>query len=284
MLPNFIIVGAAKSGTTSLWHYLKQHPEIYMSTIKSPEFFVNGLMNKVDPVPNLTEYGKLFHPNEKTKAIGEASPNYLNYYNEAADRIKNLIPDCKIIILLRDPVERLYSRYYGHFVRDKLYKGSFESKMDEFKHIEKYAPAIKYYQDVFGPENVKILITEFMKKDLNSLLNQIWKFLGVSEIKIKDSSEINISGNPKSKALQKVIKSGILINNPFSKFLKLFLKKETRNKFKRYLQNINLNKKPEMKPETRLYLEKYFLSDIESIEKLTGYNLKSIWLKEIKTN
>ncbi len=122
-LPNFLVIGAAKSGTTALHEYLKQHPQIYMSPQKEPHFFsLEG--KKVDfrgpgdkreeqlnnSVTNIEDYRKLFQGVSNEIAIGESSTSYLNN-PEAPERIRHYIPNAKLIAILRNPVARAYSSF-----------------------------------------------------------------------------------------------------------------------------------------------------------------------------
>ena len=109
-LPNFFIVGAAKSGTTSLAEYLKQHPEIFMSEFKEPHYFLPEGAMASNYYGTWDNYMSLFKDVRNEKAIGEASTGYL-YYPESARMIINRIPDAKIIISLRNPVEMAFSLY-----------------------------------------------------------------------------------------------------------------------------------------------------------------------------
>ena len=121
MLPNFLVVGASKAGTTSVYEYLRQHPEIYMSRVKEPHYFsflggmpdfqgVNDDRFKAAVVTDEQQYRGLFDAVGGEAAVGEASVSYL-YYPAAAENIHATIPECRIIILLRDPVERALSQY-----------------------------------------------------------------------------------------------------------------------------------------------------------------------------
>lgn len=126
ILPNFLIIGAAKSGTSSIYDYLKQHPQIYMSSIKEPIFFAFegeqidefGPFND-DPLAkgtltnsatNIDDYQALFRDVDGEKAIGEASVRYL-YFSKSPNRIKKYIPEAKLIAILRNPVDRAYSHF-----------------------------------------------------------------------------------------------------------------------------------------------------------------------------
>src|ERR687894_3261543 len=113
-MPNFFIIGAQKAGTTSLYYYLKQHPQIYMSPRKEPHFF-KGMHSELrksgrglPPVTDLGDYQALFRGVTDEKAIGEASASYL-YSPKAPALIKSSIPDAKLIAVLRNPADRAYS-------------------------------------------------------------------------------------------------------------------------------------------------------------------------------
>src|SRR5580765_3646808 len=119
-LPNFLIIGAGKSGTTALYEYLKQHPQVYMSPVKEPRFFAfegesvnfggpwgERLNPEVMAFNSIASYSALFEDVEDETAIGEASPIYL-WAAKAAARIHRRVPDARLIAILRDPVERAY--------------------------------------------------------------------------------------------------------------------------------------------------------------------------------
>ena len=116
-LPNFLIIGSAKGGTSSLHYYLRQHPQIFMPDLKEPRFFAlegetlnfqnpDSAINH-DSVTNLREYKNLFANAINEIGIGEASPLYL-YSEKAVRRIKHYVPDAKLIVILRNPVDRSF--------------------------------------------------------------------------------------------------------------------------------------------------------------------------------
>src|SRR5262245_44057756 len=116
-LPNFFIVGAPKAGTTSLYEYLRRHPQVYMSPVKEPNYFsyadtvAQNLYHKEKGIEQWDEYVKLFEASNGAHAIGEASVSYL-FYPEVPRRLNEKFPDARIIIVLRNPVDRAYSHYY----------------------------------------------------------------------------------------------------------------------------------------------------------------------------
>ena len=112
-LPTFLIVGAAKSGTSSLWHYLKAHPEVFVPEPKEVNFFNDdGVF-----VKGVDWYASLFAAGAGKKAIGEASPAYL-YADESPARMAEIVPQVRLVAILRNPIDRahshyLHARYYG---------------------------------------------------------------------------------------------------------------------------------------------------------------------------
>ena len=218
MLPNFFIVGAAKSGTTSIWQYLSQHPEIYFPQNKEPNYFAyRGLELPVDSGPassdelyrklffltirDADEYQKLFDGVRGETAVGEASVRYL-YFKHCAQEIKNTVPDAKIIIVLRDPIKRLYSHYTmmrGLYALEPLsISAAIDAETDRIKagwdwdwhylNVSRYGEQVQRYLDVFGQDQVRVLIYEEFAKNPRATLSTIYDFLGVSDNPAADIS------------------------------------------------------------------------------------------------
>ena len=124
-MPTFLIIGAGKSGTTSLYYYLKQHPQVYMSPVKEAHFFDQDEGEKPDfrgpgrssppPITSIEDYRALFRGVTDETAVGEATPSYI-YIPGAPGRIRRRIPDAKLIAGLRNPTDRAYSAFL-HTVR-----------------------------------------------------------------------------------------------------------------------------------------------------------------------
>ena len=114
-LPNLFIVGAAKSGTTSLHNYLNQHPDVFMCTPKEPHFLINNEIGKDRisiGVSDKNKYLNLFLKGKKKQYRGESSVMYLMYPDIVIPKINQQYgEDCKIIIMLRNPIERAYSGF-----------------------------------------------------------------------------------------------------------------------------------------------------------------------------
>lgn len=185
--PNLFVVGAAKAGTTSLWRYLGQHPEIFMSRLKEPHFF-SGYRPPIYPVVHdEAAYLRLFAA-AATRLRGEASPSYL-WSEAAATRIKRVSPDAKILIALRDPVERAHS-LHAHVRRIGLERAGFAAAVaaelrsgsppegSEYVARSRYAADVARYRDLFG-ENVRVILFEELVADVGRELAGVFAFLGV---------------------------------------------------------------------------------------------------------
>jgi len=145
--PNFFIVGAPRAGTSSLWEYLKAHDEIFMSTLKEPNFFHNVLLkNKPQySISNKKKYLNLFKDVKNEKAIGEASTTYL-HDPDSAQLIHAVVPKARIIIILRNPIDRAFSHYSFH-VKLGIQQIPFDKviRKDTSCINEKFSNPPKYY-------------------------------------------------------------------------------------------------------------------------------------------
>lgn len=317
-IPNFFIVGAAKAGTTSLYYYLKQHPDIYMSPVKEPHYFAkdidinkfsidykkNSLILNKENIANFNllelhsayvrdfeTYKQLFKHRKNEKVIGEASVSYL-YSKVAAKEIYNYNPNAKILIILRDPIERAFSHYLMNLSLGLTTKKDFiKEVMEDYEKKEKgwgishlyielglYSDQIKRYLEIFPKENIKIVKFEMLKNYTEETLKDIFKFLGVENSNFKiDLSIKNASYIP----------TNPLIN----RFLNMYILNTIRTKIRPYIhpsiwqilsktyRNIFFKKnKPILTHEDRIILLDYFINDIKKVEDLTSLNLKN-WLK-----
>ena len=126
-LPNFLVIGTGRAGTTSLYHYLAQHPQIFMSPVKEPKFFAleghsldfrgpGDERIRAETTTTLSAYRQLFDGVRDEIAVGEASTLYLSH-ETAPDAIARYVPDVRLIALLRDPAARAHSAFQ-HLTRD----------------------------------------------------------------------------------------------------------------------------------------------------------------------
>lgn len=195
MKVDFFIVGAPKSGTTSLYHYLNQHQDICMSLIKEPNYFSSeelndqGLYYKAKVISKLESYHKIFIKEKDHQLLGEASVSYLFYQNVPL-KIYKYNPNAKIIILLRNPIERAHSHYLmdyrlGHtkISLDSILNDSSVKDhallYQQYIELGFYYNQVKRYVDVFGHDNVCVMLYDKLKENNEQLTNNILRFLNV---------------------------------------------------------------------------------------------------------
>lgn len=298
-MPNFLVIGARKAGTTSLYHYLDQHPKVYMSPVKEPNFFaIEG--KKADyrgpdaatrvnrwSVADPEEYEALFSGAGQSKAVGEASPAYL-CNPEAPERIKRHVPDARLIAVLRDPAERAYSAYM-HQVRDGRETLGFAEALDaeEWRTRANWAPGWRYtregfyheglsrYFELFGGERIRVYLYEELRADPLGLVRDAYRFLGVEDSFEPDTSRRhNPSGVPKSRLLVSVLKRP----NPLKSALRPLLPEGLRGRLSEGLQRRNLSEAPPLEAGVRGRLVETYREDVLALEGLIGRDL-SAWLR-----
>ena len=299
IMPNFLLIGAAKAGTSAIYDYIDQHPQIYMSPEKEPMFFAfegekpnfsgpgDDHSSNYYSVTDLTAYQNLFKGVSTQKAIGEASALYL-YHPKAPERISHYIPDAKLIAILRDPVKRAYSNFL-HLVRDSREPlTNFTEAMQQedsrihnnwewfwhYRHLGLYSEQIQRYLERFSQDKIRIYLYEDFTKDPVGMLQNCFEFLEIDTTFVPDmSAKVNVSGFTKNKALHNFLRQP----NPIKNLAKVFLPTKLAKRMKASVQNQNLVK-PELSDEVRQELiETYFKDDILKLQDLIGRDL-SAWL------
>jgi hypothetical protein len=179
--PNFIIIGAAKAGTTSLYHYLSQHPDVYMSPIKEPGYYCDEeQVRDIPAVRSREAYESLFSGTGAAQAIGEATSSYLNAV-AGIDRMHADLPGARLIVSLRHPVDRAYSSYLARCARgietstpeDALWPGhiSFETSL--------YGERLQRYFGRFPREQVKVIFFDDLIARPQDTVRDVFRFLGL---------------------------------------------------------------------------------------------------------
>jgi len=297
-LPNFLIIGAAKSGTTALYRYMKQHPEIYLSDRKEPHFFsftdqtklTNGPDDYVrKAITNFDEYQGLFNNVRGEKAIGEASPTYI-YIPGTAERILSIIPDVKIIAILRNPADRAFSAYM-HLVRDGIEtSNNFQEALKKeneriannwgpiwhFINSGFYFKQLSKYYEIFDKSQIKIVIYDDFDRSPQTELKSIYKFLDINDqFEANTNSRPNVSGIPKNRIYQSVVDYFFLNNNPIRSLSRILFSEETRWRVTTNFRNLNLRKN-QIPENIKKQLLAIFKNDIIQLEKLIDKDL-SCW-------
>lgn len=217
ILPDFLIVGANKAGTTSLANYLNKHPKVKFSDVKEPMFFnstadmISTSKKKADlanPYIAITidQYSKLFEKHKKSVTLfAEASTAYLATPKTSAALMKKITPNAKIIAVLREPISRAVSAYkmcLGNGIEDRTFGEIVKNAKNEMtilgahgvkEYIRNglYAQLLQPYYDYFPKENLLILNYDEFIQNPKGFLNNIFSFLHIEPIKIDFNKKYN---------------------------------------------------------------------------------------------
>ena len=294
-LPNLLIIGAAKSGTTSLYNYLSQHSDLFTSSHKEPHFLINNEIGKTR-IPNgiteLKSYMDLFLGKDSFKYRVEASTMYLQFPDISIKNIrKYLDADTKIIIMLRNPIDRAFSGY-NHVKRFNLAENlSFENALElsedryhtnvnitpasRYKNIGLYYEMVKKFMKEFN-ESLHIIIYEDFISEPQKELDKVCSFLSINQIQFNVNSKYMVGGwQWKSPFLKKFFLSKGIIKKLF-RFL--FPLSSLRAFLKKNIIRNQTSKVPMMKKATREHLLEYYYNDIVKLSKLLSLDLNK-WLK-----
>ncbi len=301
--PNFLIIGAAKAGTTSLYHYLQQHPAVYRSLHKEPNFFAfdgettagrgPGFCKMLRKRYTVETYRALFTGATTETAIGEASTKYL-YRLHSVERIYHYRPDMKLIAVLRHPVDRGYSQYRQNLMKGQEIAHSFEAAVaiepqrlaadgqDKYHYLDRgyYGRQLQAYFKRFDPAQMRIYLYEDLVANPARLLADIAEFLEIdSAFPFDTATRHNSTGKARVPKYYPVFR------------LWRWLKETRRGKVK-YRQLNRLRKRlinytmkalnhstwmPPLRPELRRQLSERYRDDIALLSELIHRDL-SHWL------
>jgi hypothetical protein len=275
-LPNFLVIGAPKAGTGSLHDYLRQHPEIFVPNKKDPRWFCfEGQANRHRfPVRSLAEYEALFAGVTGEKAIGESTALYF-WSKVAPQNIKDTIPDARLIVSLREPVQRAFSIYHMNLRTEGQNEGlSFLQALKVDPILQRtYHEALSAYLERFDRSRMKVILFEELSKDTLRTVQSLFAFLGVDPGFVPDLKISNPGGVPKSKWLHRLMTDYRL--RTWSRTLLpeswVYAAKD--------LRSLNLDKKKmQLTEEERAAAYAFFRDDILRTQDLVGIDL-SRWLK-----
>ena len=287
--PNFIISGFPKCGTTSLHHYLNEHPQIFMPSQKELHFFTFKILSQLKSGPkdkivketqidSLEKYLRFFKNIKNELAIGDTSPSYINYPSEFV-KIKKYLNDPKIIIVLRDPINRAYSNYL-HLKREQRETLSFNEAIDAeeeriknkysdfwyYKFNSTYFEKVVKAKEVFS--DVLILTIEQLNKNPEKTIRQVCQFLKVDDsFKIEQiSRKFNLGGNYKINLITKILFQPSWFKNRIKQvikptpFIKIILMK---------LSSFFISKPETIDDKTLRHLTKYFKEDVAKLKNIS---------------
>lgn len=287
MQPNFLCIGTQKAGTTTLHDILIQHPEVYLPESKEAHFFdINehyerGLKWWVDT---------FFSSVRSETIIGAMTPEYL-YYEEVPLRIlETLGPNIKIIVLLRNPVDRAFSHYLmtkrrgfenysfkeaTHLEKDRIKDGEFERSHFSYTSRGMYCEQVKRYRNIFPKENILVVrFEDDLLDNRQATISKILNFLELDDMPLN----VNMKSNKATQARFKRLSSLIYKDSNLKKILRYFIKSSTiKIKINTYLDSLNQTTKnisTLTDDEKNYYLNKYFINDIKALEDLLKIDLE----------
>ncbi len=299
--PDFFIVGAPKSGTTAMNEYLSVHPDIYIPPQKEMHFFGADL-NFGGPFyrRNLAAYLDTYAAWDRQKRAGEASVWYL-YSTQAAAEIKAFNPDSSVIIMLREPVEMLYSLYYQFLWDGNEHLPTFEAALAAendrragknitrttylpqgllYREAALYTDQVRRYFDVFGRERVHVIIYDDFAADVRACYQHTLAFLGVDTERIEtDFAVVNANKYADKIAVRNILRDPIV--RRAARAVRPFLPRpiydalqNAQTRFKR--SNTRFEKRPPLNPDLRAALKREFAPEVARLGDLLGRDL-SAW-------
>lgn len=309
MLPNFLVVGAPKAGSTALHHGLAEHPDVYMSPHKEPFYFSHfedspphpgpGDVQMVPPggrptqaremiVTRREDYEALFEGAADEKGIGEACPEYL-YSAVAAARIRETIPSARCIAIFRNPVDRAYSSYC-HLRRDgrepcETFAEALAREperialnwhsMWHFREVGYYGRQWQRYVDLFPPDQLYPILHDDLRKDAEATYRGMFEFLGVDpNAPVNLQQRPNRSGTPRSRFLLNLTNG----ENAMRRVAKAMVPTRFRESIRQSFMRVNLKSNPPLPDAVRAELVETFREDVGHLAKLLNRDL-SHWLR-----
>jgi len=298
-MPNLFVIGAAKAGTTALYSCLTQHPQVFHSRVKEPEFF-----SKEDYYARGLDWYQGWHfvGAEDYPVRAEATPHYLYWSEKVAPRIKEACRErpVKFIVSFRDPVSRAYSMYWN-MVREGIEDLAFDEALRvEERRLQqnrnelyqlgsmaygysagsRYASLLQPYLELFSPDDFFFLLQDDLKSRANETCREIFEFLGIeSSIEINPSNS-NPAAMPRSRLLHKALRRRPL----FKEFIKPFIPirvRRLRRSLKSKIMKANLKETPyvPLQPQLARELRLSYRTEIDELERITGRELSS-WKAE----
>ena len=297
--PDFLFVGTAKAGTTSLYHHLKKHPQVCLP-LKETFFFADRIFRDNHmPFPYQRPKDEMILEEEKYRSVysncngkvtGEIGTGYLYYHDIAIPKIKEYLGDqVKVGIVLRNPVDRAYSAYMHH--RKDLHETSslaaVWNKEEErirdnwdfmwyYREVGFYHDQVKAYLDNF--ENVQVFYFDDLRNDPDSFMGSVCDFLEIDPLSDWSADrKYNPSGVPRLAFLQRAITQEGPVKQLFRPVVRKLFSKEKRKRMRKFIKNKNLRSQEKMTEKDRRMLIEAYREDVVKLEVLLNKDLAH-WL------
>jgi hypothetical protein len=291
--PDFFIVGAPKCGTTALYTYLRQHPQVFMPARKEPHYFGSDLVF-LDR-PRLTEQGyrELFAGADEKQRVGESSVFYL-YSERAAREIAQFAPEAQILVMLRNPIDMLHS-----FHSQRLFNGTehivdFEEALEaeadrrrglrlprnvglaqglHYRELARFGEQVERYQEVFAPERIRVILYEDFRAHTAKVYREVCAFLGIDPDCEPEFAVVNANKSARSRRVSELLWAAPA---PLRRIVRVLLPSASvRETLARSLRRLNTREAPRspIDPDLRRRLEAEFAPDVERLGRLLGRDL-----------
>ena len=296
-MPQFLLIGAARAGTTAIYSYLRQCPEIFMPRVKEPNFFAfegqtlacrgPGADYINNSITRLADYRDLFATSPPGAVLGEASPLYL-FADQAAARIRHHAPDARLVVVLRNPVEQAFSHFMyatkqrieplTDFVaalnaEDQRIADGWQPLFG-YSRFPRYSEQLARYLALFPREQILIRLYEEFERDPATLMQDILAHIGVrSGFRPDMAVKHNAGGVPKNRIFQDFL----MKSNPVTRAIGLVVPQETRLRIRDRLAGFNLKREETIPPEARAILLARLGDQIRALEPMIDRDLSN-WL------
>jgi hypothetical protein len=283
--PNFFVVGAPRAGTTTLYNYLRQHPDIYVPKQKELHYFTRehaaSSYYRPPVIRTECEYLRHFSARKGQSLAGDFSPSYL-YFEAAAKEILRFSSDARIIIVLRNPTERTISHYLmdvSKGLQDKplstFYARTAENRPFHFEYVgaSLYADGVARYRRLFGPDRVHVIVAEELWANAQSTIAEALRFLGADpNAPFQPEDPANSYFEPRTNAMRSLGRNSLarttfrLLPEPMQLGLKTLLQRRG-------------GRKPEFVAE-RQYLDRYFSDEVKHLSAILSRDMAGVWNRE----
>ncbi|TQS42222.1 sulfotransferase family protein [Cryptosporangium phraense] len=299
-LPDFLVIGVPKAGTTALHAALVHHPELYLSAVKEPKYFLSDgppparggpgdAQTYQEHVWRRADYEALFAPAPPGTRTGEATPFYL-YDLDAQARIARTIPDAKLIVVLRNPVDRAHSNWYH------LWAAGLESERDFVTACEaeparkaagwahfwhylgqgRYGEQLRHLFTLFDREQVLLMRYRDLRDTPVEALDRVCAFLGVRTGVLTAVPSSNVTPYVPDTPVNAVLRTALRTGGRFGQHFPVPLRLAARGPLLTVLHR-QKGHRPRLMPAERATITPYFTEDIELLEKVTGESYQD-WL------